>query len=528
MEYLVILHGEVYRDEAFVVPPNCKLKFTASANTTNIVGSNISYYDIFSIPNSDEYITGNICEDILLNGPTSQDWVYPGLCGVIPKNLVNKTELTYYANGQEQLIPAFQKSILKFDYWYNDDFKPKKRKLSDVITELIKLNPSIVLHLLNCRNINAPSYFGDCLGYLPVTIKGNTFLTSNKCTINGVTKLGNLQGDTIGGEGEESLIMIYELTPTQKNEIIKDIYDEENAIKNFALMFRIGEKRKIYIYCDSDDVCGLTKYVSRFNNASEVKYIFYNEEFQTIIQPLISSLLEADSLDKLLTQLSENVEMVLLFHPKPGENCETYKCTIEEFRKRVVSSNLGLTNIEEELKKSVIQLKSINVYKLEIPHALKQKLLKNEIWKTLIEKLSIEDTAEPYPSTRSVDPSTPNAVRAQTSFASVDPFGAKRQIPFVPNKSSIIKLTGLQPCLIILLNIFINNRKEYEENVNPRIKDLDDTNDLKPTLEILAQSSKVKFGGFVSKPRRRYARSRKKPKTTAARIAVKHHKDPKE
>jgi len=98
----------------------------------------------------------------------------------------------------------------------------------------------------------------------------------------------------------------------------------------------------------------------------------------------------------------------------------------------------------------------------------------------------------------------------------------------VPNKSSIIKLTGLQPCLIILLNIFINNRKEYEENVNPRIKDLDDTNDLKPTLEILAQSSKVKFGGFVSKPRRRYARSRKKPKTTAARIAVKHHKDPKE
>lgn len=489
MEYLVILHGEVYRDEAFVVPPNCKLKFTASANTTNLVGSNISYSDIFSIQNSDEYITGNICEDILLSGPTSQDWVYPGLCGVIPKNQVNKMELTYYANGSQQLRTAFQRSILKFDYWYDDKFEPKKRKLSDVITELIKLNPSIVLHLLNCRNINAPSYFGDCLGYLPVTIKGNTFLTSNKCTINDVPKLGNLQGDTIGGEGEESLIMIYELTPIQKNEIIKDIYDEENKIKNFALMFRIGAKRQIYIYCDSDDVCELTKYVSRFNNASEVEFIFDNEQFQTIIQPLISSLVEADSLDKLLTQLSENVEIVLLFHPKPGENCKTYECTIEEFRKRVVSSNLGLTNIEEELKKSVIQLKSINVYELKIPDALKQKLLKNEIWKTLIEKLSI---------------------------------------PFVPNKSSIIKLTGLQPCLIILLNIFINNRKEYEENVNPRIKDLDDTNDLKPALEILAQSATAKFGGFVRKSRRRYARSLKKPKTTAARIAVKHHKDPKE
>lgn len=346
MEYLVILHGEVYRDEAFVVPPNCKLKFTASANTTNLVGSNISYSDIFSIQNSDEYITGNICEDILLSGPTSQDWVYPGLCGVIPKNQVNKMELTYYANGSQQLRTAFQRSILKFDYWYDDKFEPKKRKLSDVITELIKLNPSIVLHLLNCRNINAPSYFGDCLGYLPVTIKGNTFLTSNKCTINDVPKLGNLQGDTIGGEGEESLIMIYELTPTQKNEIIQDIYE------------------------------------------------------------------------------------------------------------------------------------------LKIPDALKQKLLKNEIWKTLIDKLSI--------------------------------------------RASIIKLTGLQPCLIILLNIFINNGEEYKKNVNPRIKDLDDTNDLKPALEILAQSATAKFGGFVRKSRRRYARSLKKPKTTAARIAVKHHKDPKE
>jgi hypothetical protein len=505
-EYLVILHGEVHRDKAFIVPPDCELRFTALTNTTNFIGSNISYSDI-SNTNTDNYNTGNICEDIVLTGPTGSDLSYPGLCGVIPKNQLNKMELTYYANGQEQLIPAFKKSILKFDYWYTNEgagnYKPINHNLSDVLTELRKKNPTqrVVLYLLNCRNINIPSYFGDCIGYLPVSKKGNTLLMCNKFTINGVPKLGELVGETIGGEGAESLIMVYELSLAQKIEIIKDIYDEnEKKIKNFSIIFRstkndrrseskdTAEPSTIYFYYDNGEIDELTvHYAFRFiNKPEDLTVIENNDGFQTILQQdFIDKLEKFDSLDDLLNQLSSNIEMVLFFHPDPPNNCDGYNCEIGELRKRVVSSNLELTNIEEELNKSIVQLKSINVYKLKIPEKLKNNLLKNNDWKTLINLIN-------------------------------------------SNNSKIIKLTGLQPCLVILLNIFINNPEEYEENVEPRIKDLDDTNDLKPTLEILAQSAKVKFGGFVSKRRRRYARSLKKPKTIAASIAVKHHKDPKE
>lgn len=492
-EYLVILHGEVHRDKAFIVPPDCELRFTALTNTTNFIGSNISYSDI-SNTNTDNYNTGNICEDIVLTGPTGSDLSYPGLCGVIPKNKLNKMELTYYANGQKQLIPAFEKSILKFDYWYNDNFEPKKRKLSDVITELKKLNPSIVLHLLNCRNINAPSYFGDCIGYLPVSKKGNTLLMCNKFTINGVPKLGELVGETIGGEGAESLIMVYELSLAQKIEIIKDIYDEnEKKIKNFSIIFRstkndrrseskdTAEPSTIYFYYDNGEIDDLTvHYAFRFiNKPEDLTVIENNDGFQTILQQDFIDKLKLekfDSLDDLLNQLSSNIEMVLFFHPDPPNNCDGYNCEIGELRKRVVSSNLGLTNIEEELNKSIVQLKSINVYKLKIPEKLKNNLLKNNDWKTLINLIN-------------------------------------------SNNSKIIKLTGLQPCLVILLNIFINNPEEYKKNVKPRIQELDETNELKYALELLdAEPKTSQFGKRAARPKkvsRKKRRSRKRRKTLA-------------
>jgi hypothetical protein len=295
-------------------------------------------------------------------------------------------ELTYYASGQEQLIPAFKKSILEFDYWYTNEgaenYKPIKHNLSDVLTELRKKNPTqrVVLYLLNCRNINIPSYFGDCIGYLPVSIKGNTFLMSNKCTIENVPKLDKLEGETIGGEGDESLIMVYELSLAQKIEIIKDIYDDnEKKIKNFSIIFRstknyrrseskdTAEPSTIYFYYDNDKIYDLTVwYAFRFNNPKDLTVIDNNDGFQTILQrDFIDELEEVDSLDDLLNQLSSNIEMVLFFHPDPPNNCKGYKCEIGEFRKRVVSSNLGLTNIEEELNKSIVQLKSINVYELK-------------------------------------------------------------------------------------------------------------------------------------------------------------------
>ena len=99
-------------------------------------------------------------------------------------------------------------------------------------------------------------------------------------------------------------------------------------------------------------------------------------------------------------------------------------------------------------------------------------------------------TAKPYPSTRSVDPSTPNAVRAQTCdlrsrpnfvrAASVDPFGAKRQ--YLDKKSSC-KLKHVEELLtridkeknnificglvgdICVLDTAINLKKSGYENV---------------------------------------------------------------
>jgi hypothetical protein len=487
-EYLVILHGEVHRDKAFIVPPDCELRFTASTNTTNLIGSNISYSDI-SNTNTDDYNTGNICEDIVLTGPTGSDLSYPGLCGVIPKKNISDIERTYYLYGSQQLKMAFNRSILKFDYWYANEgaenYKPIKHNLSDVLTELRKINPTqrVVLYLLNCRNINIPPYFGDCIGYLPVSIKGNTFLMSNKCTINGVPKLGELKGETIGGEGDESLIMVYELSSAQKTEIINDINDiydnNEKKIKNFSIIFRstkndrrsaskdTAEPSTIYFYYDNDEIYDLTvHYAFRFNNPKDLTVIDNNVGFKTILQRL--------------NKLSSNIEMVLFFHPDPPNNCKGYKCEIGEFRKRVVSSNLGLTNIEEELNKSIVQLKSINVYELKnkIPEKLKNNLLKNNVWKTLINLIN-------------------------------------------SNNSEIIKLTGLQPCLVILLNIFINNPEEYKKNVKPRIQELDETNDLKYALELLdAEPKTSQFGKRAARPKkvsRKKRRSRKRPNNVRSR-----------
>jgi hypothetical protein len=319
---------------------------------------------------------------------------------------------------------------------------------------------------------------------------------SNKCTINGVPKLGELKGETIGGEGDESLIMVYELSSAQKTEIIKDIYDNEKKIKNFSIIFRstkndrrsaskdTAEPSTIYFYYDNDKIYDLTvHYAFRFNNPKDLTVIDNNVGFQTILQrDFIDKLDKVDSLvDNLFNKLSSNIEMVLFFHPDPSNksnNCDGYKCEIGEFRKRVVSSNLGLTNIEEELNKSIVQLKSINVYELKIPEKLKNNLLKNNVWKTLINLIN-------------------------------------------SNNSEIIKLTGLQPCLVILLNIFINNPEEYKKNVKPRIQELDETNDLKYALELLdAEPKTSQFGKRAARPKkvsRKKRRSRKRPNNVRSR-----------
>lgn len=474
VEYLVILHGTVSINKAFVVPPFCKLRFIASSNTTNFIAENVYYSNIFKIPNTDDYNTGNICEDVVLNGPNKNtDTIFPSLCGIIPKQSLDEDERNINKFDFSKLEDAFRKSILPFEYFYDAFRKPKLINLSVILSDIIKIteNENIVLNLLNCRNINDLPYFGDCLGEIPTNRNGNTFLINNMYVIKGVPKLGNIQGVKVGDADNESLAMVYELSNDQKKEIIKDIYDSENKINEIALMFRIENNPLIYLYYDNDKMFQLSKdYVFKLTTVPEINYINENYIFKQEIYPLIENIQSYTSLDDLLNQLSSKIDMVLFFHPDPPNNCESYEYISTELRKRVVTSELGLTNIEDELSENVKQLKSINVYTLikNLPNDFRLKLENNPIWSQLISSISdrhgsSKDTASSY-------------------------------------TTDIIKLTDLEPCLLVILNKFINNRDEYNDKLASQIEELDDEN-FKSALKLL------KFGN--PSIRRRHSRTRK-------------------
>lgn len=452
LEYFVILHGEVIGNQAFVVPPDITLHFKSGFNNTLLIDESLPFQKLLE-NGSDTYITGNICEDVRLFGSNKNDPIIPMSAGIIPINELINEFMIYDTNKDENLKTSFSMSELGLDDWYKNG-NPISHNLSDVIRILRNKHPTekITFHLLNCRNIYTEPYFGDCLGYIPPSVEGNTFHRINMCNLKNVPIIGDIAGFKLNLGPETFLIMVNNLTKDQKSNLISDIKNDiknDKTLSHYLLTIRLKNNDTVYYYFDK-----------AFDNLQEeeqgniLNYLKFNK-------PKTFEFIRSSFFDNLNNV--EDIEIVLYISPVIGINCDDYVCNIEnEYRKYAVTSELGLTNIEDKLNDSVREFKNINVYNLKIPISL----TKNPIWSQLISSIS--------------------------------------------NTTDIIKLTDLQPCLLVILNKFINNRDEYDEKLFPQIEKLDDKN-FKSALELL------KFGKQPTKRRHSRARKHRRSKKTIKR-----------